>query len=76
MSFGRIFRIHEGVQFLVRAEFSNIFNRTLMTVSGSTVATGGYVNPSTDPWFHLFNGHSRTLYQRLRHDQHNGHRER
>jgi hypothetical protein len=47
MSLGRLFRIREGMTFLVRAEFSNIFNRTLMTVSGSTVATGGYVNPST-----------------------------
>src|SRR5690606_22173043 len=47
MSVGRIFRIREGMQFLIRAEFSNIFNRTLMTVSGSTVAQGGFVNPST-----------------------------
>jgi hypothetical protein len=47
MSVGRIFRIREGMQFLIRAEFSNIFNRTLMTVAGSTVATGGYVQPST-----------------------------
>jgi hypothetical protein len=47
MSFGRIFRFGEGKQILIRAEFSNIFNRTLMTVQGSTVATGGFVNPST-----------------------------
>lgn len=36
-----------GRQLLIRAEFTNIFNRTLMTISGSTVATGGYVQPST-----------------------------
>ncbi|MEO5924867.1 MAG: TonB-dependent receptor [Bryobacteraceae bacterium] len=47
MSAGRIFRIKEGMTFLVRAEFSNIFNRTLATVAASTVATGGFVNPST-----------------------------
>lgn len=47
MSAGRIFRIKEGVQFLIRAEFSNIFNRTLMSIAGSTVAQGGYVNPVT-----------------------------
>ena len=37
----------ERATFNVRAEFSNIFNRTLMTVSGSTAPTGGYVQPST-----------------------------
>jgi hypothetical protein len=47
MSAGRIFRIREGMTFMIRAEFSNIFNRTLMTVAGSTVATGGFVQPST-----------------------------
>ncbi len=47
MSAGRIFRIREGMTFLIRAEFSNIFNRTLSTVAGSTVATGGFVQPST-----------------------------
>jgi hypothetical protein len=47
MSVGRIFRLGEGRQLLIRAEFTNIFNRTLMTISGSTVATGGYVQPST-----------------------------
>jgi hypothetical protein len=47
VSFGRIFQFREGMQFLIRAEFSNILNRTLMTVPGSTVATGGFVNPST-----------------------------
>ncbi|MEO8096360.1 MAG: carboxypeptidase-like regulatory domain-containing protein [Acidobacteriota bacterium] len=47
MSAGRIFRIKEGMTFMIRAEFSNIFNRTLMTVQGSTVATGGFVQPAT-----------------------------
>lgn len=47
MSLGRIFRIKEGMQLLIRAEFTNIFNRTLMTLPGSTVAQGGFVNPST-----------------------------
>lgn len=47
MSVGRIFRIKEGMQFLIRAEFTNVFNRTLMTLPGSTVAQGGFVNPST-----------------------------
>lgn len=47
MSVGRIFRFREGMQLLIRAEFSNIFNRTLMTVAASTVATGGFVQPST-----------------------------
>jgi hypothetical protein len=47
MSAGRIFRIKEGVQFMIRAEFSNIFNRTLLTVAASTVAQGGFVNPVT-----------------------------
>ncbi|MEP6962556.1 MAG: hypothetical protein ABI995_10780, partial [Acidobacteriota bacterium] len=47
MSAGRIFRVREGMTFMVRAEFSNIFNRTLSTVSGSTVAIGGFVQPST-----------------------------
>jgi hypothetical protein len=47
MSLGRIFRIREGMQLLIRAEFTNIFNRTLMTLPGSTVAQGGFVNPST-----------------------------
>ena len=47
MSVGRIFRMGEGRQLMIRAEFSNIFNRTLMTVSGSTAPTGGYVQPST-----------------------------
>ena len=47
MSFGRIFRMGEGRQFLIRAEFSNIFNRTLLTIPGSTVAQGGFVNPAT-----------------------------
>jgi hypothetical protein len=47
MSLGRIFRLGEGKQLLIRAEFSNIFNRTLMTIPGSTVAQGGLVQPST-----------------------------
>ncbi len=47
MSAGRIFRLGEGRQLMIRAEFSNIFNRTLMTVAGSTAATGGYVQPAT-----------------------------
>ena len=47
MSAGRMFRLGEGKSLLIRAEFSNIFNRTLSTVSGSTVATGGFVQPST-----------------------------
>ncbi len=47
VSVGRIFRIREGMQFLIRAEFTNIFNRTLLMVPGSTVATGGFVNPAS-----------------------------
>jgi hypothetical protein len=46
MSIGRIFRMGEGRSLMIRAEFSNIFNRTLMTISGDTTATGGYVQPS------------------------------
>jgi hypothetical protein len=47
MSAGRIFRVREGMTFMIRAEFSNIFNRTIMSLAGSTNATGGYIQPST-----------------------------
>jgi hypothetical protein len=47
MSAGRIFRIREGMTFLIRAEFSNVFNRTIMQIPGSTAATGPWVNPAT-----------------------------
>jgi hypothetical protein len=43
MSAGRTFRIKERVSFQIRAEFNNIFNRTLLL--GTTAGT--YVNPST-----------------------------
>ncbi len=47
MSAGRIFRIREGMTFMIRAEFSNIFNRTITVLQGSTVATGPQIQPST-----------------------------
>jgi hypothetical protein len=43
MSLGRIFRIKERATLLIRAEFNNIFNRTLLQGSGA----GTFVNPST-----------------------------
>jgi hypothetical protein len=43
MSFGRTFRIKERASFQIRAEFNNVFNRSLLL---STTA-GAYVNPST-----------------------------
>ena len=43
MSFGRVFRIKERASLQIRAEFNNIFNRTLLL--GTTAGT--YVNPST-----------------------------
>jgi len=42
-SFGRVFRIKERASLQIRAEFNNIFNRSLLL--GGTVGT--YVNPST-----------------------------
>ena len=42
-SFGRTFRIKERMSFQIRAEFNNVFNRTLLL--GATAGT--YVNPST-----------------------------
>jgi hypothetical protein len=38
MSFGREFRIKEGVTFNVRAEFTNVFNRTPYRAPDSTNA--------------------------------------
>jgi hypothetical protein len=46
MSIGRIFRFTERTQLMIRAEFSNIFNRTLLTLSGDTTATGPFIAPS------------------------------
>ena len=43
MSFGRVFRIKERASLQIRAEFNNIFNRTLLL--GTTAGT--YINPST-----------------------------
>jgi hypothetical protein len=42
-SLGRTFRITERVRFQIRAEFNNIFNRTLFL----NTTAGTYVNPST-----------------------------
>jgi hypothetical protein len=42
-SLGRTFRIKERVTFQIRAEFNNIFNRTLFL----NTTAGSYVNPST-----------------------------
>jgi hypothetical protein len=42
-SFGRTFRIRERASLAIRAEFNNVFNRTLLL--GATAGT--YVNPST-----------------------------
>jgi hypothetical protein len=42
-SFGRSFRIKERATFQIRAEFNNIFNRTLFL----NTTAGTYVNPST-----------------------------
>ncbi len=42
-SFGRTFRIKEKVSLAVRAEFNNVFNRTLLL----GVTSGTYINPST-----------------------------
>jgi hypothetical protein len=62
MSLGRIFRIKEGVQFSIRADFQNIFNRTFMTnpsstnakatqfrnpVTGKPISGFGYIDTST-----------------------------
>jgi hypothetical protein len=41
-SIARVFRIKEGITFMVRAEFNNVLNRTLV---GST-NTAGFVDPS------------------------------
>jgi hypothetical protein len=43
MSLARNFRIKERVTFMIRAEFNNIFNRTLV----ATTNTAGFVDPST-----------------------------
>jgi hypothetical protein len=42
-SFGRTFRVKERVSFQIRAEFNNVFNRTLFL----NTTAGTYVNPST-----------------------------
>ncbi len=42
-SFGRTFHIKERTTVQIRAEFNNIFNRTLFL----TTTAGAYVNPST-----------------------------
>jgi len=42
-SLGRTFRIKESVSLSIRAEFNNVFNRTLML----NTTAGTYVNPST-----------------------------
>ena len=61
MSLGRLFRIREGVTFQVRAEFSNIFNRTEMgnpsstnilstqtrNAAGQTTAGYGFINTTS-----------------------------
>ena len=61
MALGRMFRIREGMTFQIRAEFSNIFNRTEMnnptvtnplatqttTATGQTTAGYGYINNGT-----------------------------
>ncbi len=48
MSIGRIFRIKEGVQFSIRADFQNIFNRTFIVNPSSTNAKQTQVrNPSS-----------------------------
>ncbi len=36
MNFGRVFRIREQMNFQIRAEFTNVFNRTIMNVPSST----------------------------------------
>ena len=48
MSLGRTFQIREGVEFSVRAEFSNVFNRapTLAITSGNRAATQR-IDPAT-----------------------------
>jgi outer membrane receptor protein involved in Fe transport len=47
-SFGRKFRIHEHVTFLIRAEFFNVFNRTYFagpsTSLGPVTTSGGLIN--------------------------------
>jgi hypothetical protein len=43
MSIARNFHIKERVTFMIRAEFNNIFNRTLV----ATTNTAGFVDPST-----------------------------
>jgi hypothetical protein len=61
MGLGRMFRIREGMTFQIRAEFSNIFNRTEMNApmstnilatqtknaAGQTTAGFGYINTSS-----------------------------
>jgi len=43
-SIARVFRIKEGITFMIRAEFNNIFNRTLV----ATPNTAGFQDPSTN----------------------------
>ena len=61
MGFGRMFRIREGMTFKIRAEFSNIFNRTEMAnptstnvpatqtrnAAGKTTAGFGFINTTS-----------------------------
>ena len=61
MALGRLFKIREGVTFQIRAEFSNIFNRTEMgnatstnilatqtkNSAGQTTAGFGFINTSS-----------------------------
>jgi len=47
MGFGRIFRIKEGMQLQVRAEFQNIFNRLFYSLPADGVGIFGA--PSSNP---------------------------
>jgi len=47
LGFGRIFRIKEGFQLQVRAEFQNIFNRLFYSIPANGVGIFGL--PSTTP---------------------------
>jgi hypothetical protein len=68
MSLGRIFRIKERATLLIRAEFNNIFSRTLMLgVDARHVRESQY-----EPGRGVVEGCRRALHQRLRHHQHDG----
>ncbi len=61
LSIGRVFRIKEGVQFTLRADFQNIFNRTVLSdptatnaqasqnrgLNGKPISGFGYINTAT-----------------------------